>query len=177
MTSIESLISFLEEHRGDRGIMADLRRGFSRTTECRAWPHISQFCELRKERERRIVQLTAAGFATHLGSAGSGNMGDVLRKIAEGDSKGEKGLETFNRRFRRILSASTGEELCNLLPGIIRTAERKGVPIDFKRLFWDLISWEKKDIKLEWASAFWRTKSQDKKGDVEDDEASDTDKD
>lgn len=177
MTNIEKLISFLEKHKDNRGMMADLRRGFSKTTECRAWPHIAPFCELRNERERKIVQLIAAGFATHLGSAGSGNMGGVLRKIAEGDGKGEKGLKTFEGRFRRLLAASSSDELCDLLPGIIRTAERKGISIDFKRLFWDLISWEKKDIKLKWASSYWDSKTRDEKGVVEDDEVSDADND
>jgi CRISPR type I-E-associated protein CasB/Cse2 len=173
MLNIEEFLSFLENHKKDRGIMADLKRGLSETTECRAWPHILRFCEPRNEKERRIVQLIAAGFAIHLRSGNSGNMGDAIRKIAGGGGKGEKGLETFDGRFRRIISASTSDELCDLLPGIMRAVERKGIPIDFAQLYKDLHFWGERS-KLDWASSYWRTEKQEEGG-VGDDETSDTD--
>ncbi|MEI6057055.1 MAG: type I-E CRISPR-associated protein Cse2/CasB [Lentisphaerota bacterium] len=154
---INDLMKFLYSNKEDRGVMADLRRGLSETTQNRAWPHISQFCDLCNKRERTIVQLIAAGFAIH-GSSSSenANLGSVMRKIASGDGRGEDGLKTFESRFRRLLSASSSEELCDFLPGIIRTAETKGVSINFYKLYKDLIDWDWDDnVKINWAASFW----------------------
>lgn len=152
---INVLIHFLYVNKEDRGVMADLRRGLSETTQNRAWPHISQFCDLRNKRERAVVQLIAAGFAIH-GSSSSenANFGSVMRRIAMGEGKGDEGLKTFESRFRRLLSASNAEELCDFLPGIIRTAETKGITVNFSRLYKDILYWSN-DIKVNWAASFW----------------------
>ena len=138
-TQIGELMSFLGKNKNDRGVMADLRRGFSRTTESRAWPHIAQFCDLRNNCSRRIVQLIAAGFATCGESSDCGNMGETMRHIAMGNGKTNDGLKTFENRFRRLLSASSAEEICDFLPGIIRTAKTRGIHVNFFRLFEDLL--------------------------------------
>jgi len=152
---INYLMKFLYSNKEDRGMMADLKRGLSETTQNRAWPHISQFCDLRDKRERTIVQLIAAGFAIHgANSNENANFGSVMRKIASGDGRGEDGLKTFESRFRRLLSASTVEELCDLLPGIMRTAETKGITINFSRLYKDIYYWSD-NVKIQWAASFW----------------------
>jgi len=155
---VSALMKFLYSVRKDRGVMADLRRGFSEDTQQRAWPHIAKFCDLRKERERKIVQLVSAGFAIHKDkdSAKTGNVGDVMRKIAMGDGTGIDGLSSYEARFRRLLSATDAEELCGFLPGIIKTAEVKSVGINFYQLYKDLWYWNER-IKVDWAAAYWGT--------------------
>jgi CRISPR type I-E-associated protein CasB/Cse2 len=152
---INDLMQFLYASNDDRGIMADLRRGLSETTQNRAWPHIARFCDLTNNRERRIVQLIAAGFAIH-GSSSSenANWGSVMRRIAMGDGKGDERLKTFESRFRRLLSASSSEELCDFLPGIIRTAEAKGMAVNFSKLYKDIFYWGE-NVKINWAASFW----------------------
>jgi len=153
---IERFLAHLSNHRNDRGMMADLRHGFSEATEYRAWPHIAAWCDLAKDRDRRILLTVAAGFAIHGQSVPGGNLGSVLRKIATGDGRGREGLNTFDARFRRLLSCSTAQEVCEHLVGVLRTAERKGVPVDFARLHKDLMFWPGR-VKLEWARGYWGT--------------------
>ena len=153
---VSALMKFLYSVRDDRGVMADLRRGFSEDTQQRAWPHIAKFCDLRKERERKIVKLVSAGFAIHKDSVKRGNMGDVMRKIAMGNGHGIDGLSSYESRFRRLLSAQAADELCEFLPGIIITAEVKGVGINFYQLYKDLWYWNER-IKVDWAAAYWGT--------------------
>lgn len=152
---INDLMKFLYSNKEDRGIMADLRRGLSETTQNRAWQHISQFCDLRNKRERTIVQLIAAGFAIHGSSSNeNANLGSVMLRIAIGDGKENDGLKTFGSRFRRLLSASSSEELCDFLPGIILTAKTKEIQINFSRLYNDVYYWSD-NIKIQWAASFW----------------------
>lgn len=153
---IESFLEYLKRHMNDRGMMADLRHGFSGTTAYRAWPHIVRWChDFTNKRERTIMLTVAAGFATHLKTSGNGNMGTVFRQIATGDGKGEKGMESFDARFRRFLACSSAEEVCDHLPGVMRAAERKGILVNFVRLYRDLQYWNER-TKVEWASEYWR---------------------
>jgi CRISPR type I-E-associated protein CasB/Cse2 len=151
---IEGFLEYLRGHREDRGTMADLRHGFSEATEYRAWPHVAKWCDLSNDRSRRIMMTVAAGFAIHGKSVPGGNLGSVLRQIATGGGKGQEGLATFDARFRRFLSCSTAQEVCDHLPGVIRAAERKGVPMDFAQLHRDLTFWNER-IKVEWARDYW----------------------
>lgn len=156
---IERFLDYLTRQVEDRGVMADLRHGLSRATEYRAWPHVIPWCGsgFDNEEERRIWLTTAAGFAIHRRTADSGNMGTVLRSLATGDGRGEKGLETFDARFRRFLTCSSAAEVCDHLAGVLRAAERKGMPINFAQLFTDLKYWERDDrVKVKWATEYYR---------------------
>lgn len=147
----------------DRGVMADLRRGFSPGTENRCWPYIAKFCNIENERERRIWQCVAAGFATHEGTAEKGNIGTTLRTLALDGSAGEieDALSSFDARFRRLLSCSSAIEVCDRLPGILRAAKNKGIPVNYERLFHDLLYWGNGEkVKVRWASAYWGDKSE-----------------
>lgn len=154
---IQQFLHHLESQVNDRGVMADLRHGLSRATEYRAWPHIASWgCRLDDDRERRIWLTVAAGFAIHQRTVDTGNMGTVLRAIATGDGRGEKGLETFDARFRRLLACSSAGEACDQLVGVLRTAEGKNVPVNFARLFTDLRYWGDK-VKVRWAAEYWKS--------------------
>ncbi len=153
--NIEKFIEYLSKVKNDRGIMADLRRGFSKTTEQRAYPHIANWCDdFTNNRERKIVLFIAAGFACHKKVTSSGNFGLVIKKIATADEKGTDGLKTFEARFRRLISCDKAEELCERLPPIIKLAEKKGIPVNFVALYNDLKYWNN-DKKIKWAADFW----------------------
>lgn len=160
MSSIKAFLEFLNKRKNDRGLMADLRHGFSKGTEYRAWPHIAKWgCDLENEKARLIWLTVAAGFATHEQTAACENMGFSLRRLAlegQGDSV-EKALKTFDARFRRLLTCSTAKEVCDRLIGVIKAAERKNVPVNYEKLFWDLMCWEnpEKEIKIKWAAQYW----------------------
>jgi CRISPR type I-E-associated protein CasB/Cse2 len=86
-------------------------------------------------------------------------MGTVLRKIAC-ENNGQKGLETFNLRFQRILACSGREELADQLHGIFRAAKQRGIAVNHNSLFDDLWYWNDR-VKLEWAQSFWGNANHD----------------
>ncbi len=150
--------------RDDRGLLANVRRGFSESTEIRAYPYVAPYCDLSDARERRIVLTVAAGFAT-LAPAGlarnnCGNMGATLRRLAlSGTSeKPDDALSTFEARFRRLLTCQSTGELCEHLATVFRAAANQESPVDFKQLYWDLVDWERRerrDVRVAWAKGYW----------------------
>lgn len=151
-------VAHLQARQEDRGLMADLRRGFSETTADRTWPHIAPWCELTNPRQRVIYQTIGAAFATQPEATEEGNMGNVMRRLAMGDGRGEDGLKTFDSRFRRFLSCTAAQEICDRLPSIIRAAGNRSIPINHVQLLTDLWFWDWNDYaKIRWASAYWGT--------------------
>ena len=145
----EKLMAFLQKSKEDRGVMADLRCGFSEAKAHRAWPHIARCCKLDQDWSRLPVQTVCAAFATHPEHARKGNLGATMRKIE---------MATIEGRFQRLLTCDTMEGLCERLPSIIRAAKAKGVPVDYHRLYCDITWWDGKyPPKLKWADAFWGT--------------------
>ncbi len=141
----------------NRGVLADLRRGFSTGTENRCWPYIARYCDLSRDRERIIWQTIAAGFATHGATIKGGNLGTTMRRLALDGANGtaEDALKSFDARFRRLLTCDTSVEICERLPGIIKAAKNKNnIPIDFESLFIDLHYWGEQ-AKLRWAASYW----------------------
>ena len=146
----DPLMAFLlqQKQKDDRGVLADLRCGFSEAKAYRAWPHIAPFCKLNSDQSRLPVQTVCAAFATHPENARKGNFGATMRKID---------MATIEGRFKRMLNCDTVAELCERIPAVIRAAKAKGIPVDYQLLYWDIRNWETKDIKLDWADAFWGT--------------------
>lgn len=148
----------------DRGMLANIRRGFSESTEIRAYPYVAPYCDLTNDRQRRIILTVAAGYAT-LAPAGlarnnCGNMGATMRRLAlRGTSESpEKALTTFEARFRRLLTCQATRELCEHLVPVFRAAVNKESPVDFKQLYWDLTDWERRDrrdVRIAWAKGYW----------------------
>lgn len=148
-------LEYLTQRRDDRGVMADLRHGFSAATEHRAWPHLAPWCDLRRDRDRHILLVVAGGFALHGGTAGgAGNFGATMRQLAGGDGVGEQGLRSFDGRFRRLLACLDVIDLCHLLPSVLRAAAQRSIPVDYVRLGVDLRYWGDA-TRTAWAAAFW----------------------
>ncbi len=158
-TKIQAFLDYLESHCHDRGIMADLRHGFSPGTEYRAWPHVAPWCDLTDQRRKSIFITIAGAFATQSHSgAQAGNLGTTLRQLAVQGASGkpDEALKSFEARFRRLLTCTTARQVCERLPGIIRAASRKAIGINLERLYYDLLYWDEK-VKLAWAAAYWGT--------------------
>jgi CRISPR system Cascade subunit CasB len=147
----DRLIAFLLKNKEDRGVMADLRCGFSPAKEHRAWPHIAQLCNLEKDWSRIPVQTVCAAFATHPEHTDSGNIGSTMREIAKEMASEEKRFP----RFQRLLACGTQEELCDHLSSVVRMAKAKGIPVNYRQMYCDICWWEVSDIKVRWASSFW----------------------
>ena len=156
----EYLLKQLKGLQDDRGAMAALRKGFSKATEVRAWPYVARWCNLENDKDRTIVQFIAAAYAHHPKDAKGMDMGTVMRKIATGsDMKQNDALNTFEGRFRRLLTCQGYEDLCKLLPGVIITASKKDIGIDYVQLFNDLWYWND-NTRLHWAGSYWNVKQE-----------------
>lgn len=156
----ERFVAMLEKRKDDRGVMADLKRGFSETTADRTWPYISRWgCDLVNNRQRIIYQTVAAAYAYCKIITLKGNLGATCRQIAAGDEKGDEGIKTFETRFRRLLTCSTLEELSVHLVGIIKTAASKNIPLNYTGLFEDLWWWSN-NTKIKWAAEYWGARAE-----------------
>jgi len=153
--------------RKDRGALADLRHGFSQATAHRAWPYVAKYCDLAEPRNRAIWLTIAAGAATQesAGLSTRGNIGWSLRRIAgDGTHSSSGDLKSYDARFCRLLTCSSATAVCTHLPGILRTAARKGVTVNYEQLFWDLCKWHKEEIGVQWASHYWGAEVEAKDG-------------
>ena len=70
------------------------------------------------------------------------NFGTTCRRIRDTQSSSTDETAAFDSHFRRLLSARTREEACDQVKRIARMAEAKGIPINYKSLFFDLQGWE-----------------------------------
>ena len=140
----------------DRGVFADLRRGFSKTTEMRSWSYIGRFCNLNNDEERIVYQTIAAGFATNpeIDNTPYENWGSTMRKLAKEGSDENK---TFDVYFRRILACNSVEDVCERLRAPIIASKSKSVSVPWESLFWDLLRWNERaeEIKTRWAANYW----------------------
>lgn len=154
--------------REDRGYLAELRRGMSETTQDHAWEHLIPYCsDFDADATHRAVWCAIGGLAALLVPDGLvscepwNNLGTTMRTIAKG-GKGDEDetLKSFEPKFRRLLSCGDAVSLCELVVGIGRTADVKGVPVNLWALFWDMWNWDDLDkregIRLKWAKQYYR---------------------
>ncbi len=143
------LIQWLLENAEYTGVMADLRRGAGKPfLECdmmhkwlvplvrehnlRGWP-------------RQVVYLVSTLFV--LGgkktNPEAGNFGNSCANA-----------EIADRRFEKLLQVDP-DDLVNLLPNTVTAVTRKGIPIDFQKMYVDLVYFNGEYTRLNWAEAFW----------------------
>ena len=153
----------------DRGTLAELRCGLSKTMQDRAWEHLIPFCNKLAIPAVRAVWCTVGGLAAILVPKKLNtdqpwweyNFGMTMRILAKGSAHGEeidKVLKSFEPRFRRLLSCDDTVLLCEMVAGIGKAACDKEVSVNLKGLFWDLSHWdgEKHDeIRFRWSQQFF----------------------
>jgi CRISPR system Cascade subunit CasB len=134
---------FLRRHKSDRGAMAQLRCALSPARRNRAWPLLGELDAIGDT----VVETIAGLYATHPEETQTGAIGSLCRQLSA-----EHG--TFEGRFRRLLSCSTREEVCEHLRPIVTTAKSKGRAVNYWQLFVDLQYWGDK-TRVRWAREFW----------------------
>ncbi len=141
----------------DRGVLADLRRGFSKATETRSWPYIGRFCKLDAD-QRIVFQTIAAGYAINpkIDERPFADFGTMMLALSLTEKENERSV-TFDVAFRRILACASVEDVCERLKAPILASKAKNVPIPWERLFWDLLTWDKRaeETKIKWAANYW----------------------
>lgn len=129
----------------NRGVLADLRRGFSEATETRVWPHLGRFCK--NDREWLVFRTVAACYATNPLNDDSKNFGASARRLSDK-------LSSFETAFKRLLNCRRPEDVCERLRSFVLAMKSKGVAVNWKRLTWDLLCWNNR-VKSSWAAQFW----------------------
>lgn len=136
--------------------MAALRRSLTENPRMHvdAWPVIAS---LGGDISHSVYPVVAGLFALHPKESAARNFGETCRAIAE---EGPKEVpESFERRFRRLLSSDDVADLAGQLRAWTRLASNRNVGINFEGLFSDLWYWRwyADEIRVRWASSFWRS--------------------
>lgn len=140
----------------DRGKMAALRRGLTDNPRLHvdAWPVIAG---LGGDIGEPYITI-AALYASHpKEEPNARNFGETCRRIAQGGGKDI--VESFERRFRRLLACDTVNDVIGQLRSWVRLAASKGVGVNYESLMFDLMLWNKyaDDIRVKWAKSFWQS--------------------
>ena len=147
----DSIVEKLKRWKNDRGALANLRCALRTNLKSRAWPLLAQLSSL--EGPLAIAYETVCGLWASNPDAHKqvGNFGVTCRKI-----KGDH--ESFDLRFRRLLSCDDRQEFCERIVPVALAAQAKGISIDYDQLFADIkfFGGEGVDrVKTSWAQAYW----------------------
>jgi CRISPR system Cascade subunit CasB len=147
-----NLTKHLQRWKEDRGALAALRCALRPALQSRAWSLLAQLISL--DSSLRLIYETVVGLWAYdpdSHRAKAGNFGSVCRTL-----RGEH--ETFDVRFRQLLSCDSREELCARIVPICLAAQRKGISIDYDHLFRDLKYYRGDGIeivRIDWAQSYW----------------------
>lgn len=156
----EAFVQWLQEHREDRGMMAELRRGLNRDTEWFAWKYLSLWCDITSPSQRRAYGVVAGAYAAHPEASSDGNLGDTVRRVAtRADVDQPRALASFEGRFRRLLACGSVAEVADQVRHVVRAAKQRQIPVNYTQLLTDLLDFRwptaRERIRVYWASAFW----------------------
>jgi CRISPR system Cascade subunit CasB len=153
-TYAERFIGALRRIEDDRGKIAALRRGLSEGTQRAAWPVIAS---LGMDIGNQAAITVAGLFATHPMVSNARSLGQTCRLIATDNGRSKEIVESFDKRFRRLIACDTVEEVSGQLSAWIRLAKSKSVGVNYAELYNDLYWWSKDADKkrIRWARDFW----------------------
>lgn len=161
MTETHPFITYLEGLREDRGALAALRRGLGQPPgEAREmYPYVVRWLPAEASAQREAAYyLVAALFAYHPDPNGSGNLGQAFRRTL--DPNGDN--TAIERRFTALLTAHP-DDLPFYLRQAISFLKSKEVPVDWQRLFADVLAWGHPAgyVQKDWARGFWGRPTQE----------------
>ena len=149
-------VGALRRARNDRGKLAALRRGLTDNPRMHvdAWPVVAN---LGGDIGQPVFVAVAALFACHPEESNARSFGETCRRIAQGD--GKEIIDSFERRFRRLLACGDVADVIGQLRSWVRLAASKGVGVNYESLFADLWYWPwyADDIRVKWAKSFWQS--------------------
>jgi CRISPR type I-E-associated protein CasB/Cse2 len=136
-----------------RAALAQLRRGTGKVpgAAVEALPHVVPYLpDDASDWERQVFFLVGSLFAHHpTAYEARENLGDALRLAGS--------HESAEKRFAALLNCRS-ERLGYHLRQALRLAESKKIPINYRRLLFDLLAWNGPEhyVQLNWARAYWR---------------------
>lgn len=170
----EKMFAFLHNHREDRGAIANLRCALIESKRHRAWPLLGRIGGIGTDHKSRAVAAIAGYYATHPPAADEqpqGNLGDLCRKLLDNDERVKldkaDGVGPISRRFQHLLAAD-GEEVFDRVLRFVLRAKAEGIPINYERLYRDLLDWEyyPDRVRVRWARSFWAPQTQEVDGEA-----------
>lgn len=152
--------------REDRGALAALRRGLGKEpgTVPEMYPHVEPYIGGARKSQSDAAYVVASLFGAHpvpwskpRNAPCNASFGWTLSPIRGRDDGSEN--EGVARRFVAALNCDR-----DALPTHLRQllsllhARDPDAPIDWERLFWDIVDWEDADRRVQrrWAEGFWR---------------------
>lgn len=159
MSYSDSIFELLRELSTDKGAMASLRSLLSNTQKYRGWSYIGKINGIGDI----CVETIAGLYALHPMECNKEhyNFGDACKKLAQKRSSSSSSDDSpFDRRFRRLLACSSREELCALLPEVIRGMKAEEIAVNYESLYEDIRRWNAKQAE-NWASHYWSSKQKD----------------
>jgi CRISPR type I-E-associated protein CasB/Cse2 len=163
----DQLVTRLEKwhERQDRGVLARLRRGLSRTTQQEAWTVLGPWFGPTAV-DCPVYQTVAGCFALHpviwtpLDDAreeAKRNFGWTFREARLAEPEGNKKMRDEKEphtRFRRLLACSDTNEISEHIRHSVRLVKSKEKDVNYRKLFEDLWWWNDW-TKIAWAKAYW----------------------
>lgn len=146
----------LSGNRGDRpdaGAMARLRRGIGQglgDIDPAVMPYVTRFMEA--DQGPALFALVGNLYASHPQQIDNEEtLGATLAKAMTSDSQ--------ERRFHSLLAAQ-GDELVPRLREAVSLLASAEQPLDYVRLYWDLVGWQddQRKAQMRWARDFWRNR-------------------
>jgi CRISPR system Cascade subunit CasB len=152
----------LERMEKDSAFGASLRRADNPATESQAWEHLSKWCDLDKDWERRPFATIAAAIARAKPNV-DGYLG-IGRAIASCYEDGNQS-DSAKSKLRRLLSCDSVEEACQILRPLLNLISSRGVHLNYGQLLNELVyvgDWER--IRQKWAVDFYGRRENDSLG-------------
>ena len=152
---IDRFVAYLEslQNQGNRGALAALRRGVGSPpgTVVEMYPQILPWVPSSKWVEEPAY-IVGSLFALHPEPGGKGNIGTAFAMVKEPS-------ESLGKRFVALLNCHR-DDLPNHLRQAVSLLKAKDVPIDWRRLLKDILSWdhESRFVQQQWAREFWQSK-------------------
>lgn len=148
------LISYLRNHKDNRGMMANLKCALIHTKRHMAWPILNKIgIEITNDVEATIAGL----YATHPEESIKGNFGTtcaLIKKDRNEKSNDDSKTTPIEQRFQHLLSSDTWRELRQRIIKFVLLAKNHNVPINYVELEKNLNEWSEQ-TKTNWASSFW----------------------
>ena len=161
MIDAKRLIQDLQSLHSNKAAMVAFKNSLSPARAHKAWPYIVRggWCDLGDDRMRMIIQHITAFYARHPMHSPGICFGESIRNMAIKRAHGSvvDALEVNERYLNKLLASRSYLGLCARLPFVMRMIESTGVPVDYERLYLDLVYWNE-DIKIRWATAYFTNK-------------------
>jgi CRISPR type I-E-associated protein CasB/Cse2 len=155
----DPLIKHLLEHREDRALMAQLRRGLAQPFSPEVSRVVQPFLHENSPDYLEQAYFTVAPlFGLHHDEISyEGNMGSHFRQLCPPNEEIPRSVE---RRFMQLL-ACDANDLDDLLRQAVTLLKAKDVGVNWQQLLWDVRRWRWDDdrrdqVRKAWSKAFWR---------------------